>query len=341
MLAILGAPSTSLAATQAAPGAEATAPAQSYPHATRQAPQLKATPGHAPYLRSLLEKSQQQQWQAVVDAVATPPADLNAFERALAFNAAGLAAVNLGKLDAAEDFLRRAVDANGLDNARHFTAMRNLALLQHQRGKSADALSTIARYRSESGSAQPEVLAFHAQLLHSAGRQEEAAATYEQLATQQPGNKEWLMNAVAIRQALGDEAAALRLLGQGWRAGVLTEANEYRNLYVGLAKPDTLAEAVAVLDDAWSKGVIARNDATSNDYQALAQIAYLGLRDNALAARLYQRADEAASNGEAALNLARVLYDSGRRDEARQSAQRALEKGVSDPKDARTILQPD
>ena len=137
------------------------------------------------------------------------------------------------------------------------------------------------------------------------------------------------------------QAAALRLLDQAWRAGVLTEANEYRSLYVGLAKPDTLAEAVAVADEAWSKGIIAKNDTTSKDYQAFAQIAYLDLRDRALAIRLYQRADEAASNGDAALNRARVLYDSGNRGEARRAAQRALEKGVADPKDARTILQPD
>ena len=46
-------------------------------------------------------------------------------------------------------------------------------------------------------------------------------------------------------------------------------------------------------------------------------------------------------SGDAALNLARVLYDSGNREEARRAAQRALEKGVADPKDARTNLHPD
>ncbi len=45
-----------------------------------------------------------------------------------------------------------------------------------------------------------------------------------------------------------------------------------------------------------------------------------------------------AADGEAYLNLARILQDQGKAAEASAAAQSALDKGVKEPADARSIL---
>jgi TPR repeat protein len=68
----------------------------------------------------------------------------------------------------------------------------------------------------------------------------------------------------------------------------------------------------------------------------MAQNAY-ATGDTPTAIQLYQRAASMATDGEAALNLARVYYNERRMPEARKAAEEALQKGVKNVAEARKI----
>ena len=65
----------------------------------------------------------------------------------------------------------------------------------------------------------------------------------------------------------------------------------------------------------------------ARDYQVLAQNAYVDDKI-ALAIELYGKAAPMAADGEAYLNLAKVLEYSGKKADAKAAAQKALDKGV-------------
>jgi tetratricopeptide (TPR) repeat protein len=63
---------------------------------------------------------------------------------------------------------------------------------------------------------------------------------------------------------------------------------------------------------------------------------FTGQIEPAIAA--YAKAAPLAPDGEAYLNLAKILANEGRAAESRQAAQQALDKGVKNPEDARKLL---
>ena len=92
-----------------------------------------------------------------------------------------------------------------------------------------------------------------------------------------------------------------------------------------------------MIDDGVAKGVIQPSPELAKDLMVLAQKAYYAGSD-ADAVTLYRRAAPMAADGEAYLNLARILQDQGKAAEASAAAQSALDKGVKEPADARSIL---
>src|SRR5690606_4484760 len=107
--------------------------------------------------------------------------------------------------------------------------------------------------------------------------------------------------------------------------------------YTTLFRSDRDAEALKVIDDGLAKGVIQPNAQLAKDYMVLGQKAYYD-GDDARAIEMYKRAAPIADNGEAALNLAKIYYEAGRKAEAAAAAQQALDKGVQEPEQARKLL---
>ncbi len=68
----------------------------------------------------------------------------------------------------------------------------------------------------------------------------------------------------------------------------------------------------------------------------IAQDAYAS-GDAATAIAMYSKAAPMASDGEPALNLARVLWNEKRFDEARAAAKQALQKGVGNTAEAKKL----
>lgn len=311
-----------------------------YPNASRVSPeQAKSSGKMLKELQALQDAYEKQDMAAVIvkaEAIAGNPS-ANAYEKSFAFSLAANAAADQDNQAKAADYFRKAVDANGLDNDNHFTTMYNLAVIQYGMEKYTDALATLDRFLTESKSDKPEHQSFRAGLLANLGRNDEAAAAYKALIAKSPDDKKLLMNAVATLQAADKFDQANVLLEDAYKRGMLTDGKELRALYVGYINESRWNDAKAVMEAGTSKGLLNQDAQLAKDYMVLAQNAYA--EDNVpLAIEMYTKAGPIAADGEAYLNLAKVLENSGKKADAKAAAQKALDKGIKKPEDAKRIL---
>ena len=310
-----------------------------YPNATRTQPDAKSSGKMIKNLQGLQELFEKRDMAGVVaraeEIVAMPSA--NAYDKSFAYSLAANAAADQDDQAKAADYFRKAVDANGLDNDSHYTTMYNLAVTQFGLEKYTDALATVDRFLAESKSEKPEHQSFRAGILANLERHDEAAAIYKELIAKNPGDKRILMNAVAALQNADKQDQANALLEDAYKRGMLTESRELRALYIGYMNASRWEDTKKVIDAGMSSGVLQPGPDLARDYQILAQNAYADDKIP-LAIDLYGKAAPMAADGEAYLNLAKVLEYSGKKAEAKAAAQKALDKGVKKPDDARGIL---
>ena len=310
-----------------------------YPNATRVAPEAKANPKAVRNLQALQDAYEKQDMAGVIaksEEIAAMP-NAGAYEKSFAYSMAGNAAADLDDQAKAADYFAKAVESNGLDNDSHFNTMYNLAVIQFGNEKYADALATMDRFLAETRSDKPEHQGFRAGILANLGRNEEAAAIYKDLVAKNPTDKRILMNAVAALQGADKFDQANVLLEDAYKRGMLSESRELRALYVGYMNAQRWADAKKVIDDGVAKGILQSGPDLARDYQVLAQNAYVDDKI-ALAIELYGKAAPMAADGEAYLNLAKVLEYSGKKADAKVAAQKALDKGVKKPDEAKGIL---
>lgn len=310
-----------------------------YPNATRQAPEAKASPKLMKHLQELQSRYEKDDWAGVIakaeELAAMPTA--NAYEKSFAYSMAGNAAANMDDQAKAGEFFAKAVEANGMDNDGHFSTMYNLAIIQFSNEQYAESLKTMDRFLAESKSDKPEHLAFRAGVLANLDRHDEAAAIYKDLVAKNPNDKRLLMNAVAALQNGDKFDEANVLLESAYKRGMLTEKRELRALYIGYMNAQRWDDAKKVIDDGVAKGILQQDADLARDYQILAQNAYM---DDKIpqAIELYKLAAPLAADGEAYLNLAKVLDYADRKAEAKAAAKQALEKGIKKPEEANRIL---
>lgn len=310
-----------------------------YPNATRTAPDAKASGKMVKNLQALQDLYEKQNMAGVIakaEDVAGMPA-AGAYEKSYAYSLAGNASADIDDQAKAADYFAKAVAANGLDNDSHFNTMYNLAVIQFGDEKYAEALATVDRFLAETKSEKPEHQGFRAGVLANLNRNEEAAAIYKDLVAKNPTDKRVLMNAVAALQNADKFDQANLLLEDAYKRRMLTETRELRALYIGYMNAQRWADAQKVIEDGVAKGVLQSGPDLARDYQILAQNAYVDDKV-ALAIDLYSKAAPMAADGEAYLNLAKVLEYSGKKADAKAAAQKALDKGVKKPDEARNIL---
>lgn len=327
-------------AEQAAKGNKAnTDQAVLYPQATRVAPAQKATPKEgkaANEIQAAYEAKKFADVFAKVDAFAAS-GSTNAYLLSYLYQIAAIAANDAGDQTKAADYFKKTVDANGLDNNGHYQSMYNLAILQSQLDRNQEALTTLDKFMAETKSDKPEPLSLKAYVLGNLDRAAEGAALFEQVLARNPNDRGTMMNAVALYQQAGNFDKANTLLEGARKKGLLTEGSEFRTLFVGYINADKYAQAQEVLEEGVSKGAIKPSQQLASDYSILAQNFYADGKV-AQAIDFYTRANKAGTNGEAALNLAKVLRNEDRMGEAKAAAREALAKGVKKPKDANDIL---
>ncbi|MDB6163792.1 MAG: hypothetical protein JWL98_1224 [Xanthomonadaceae bacterium] len=308
-----------------------------FANATRVSPKLQASKEGGKVLKDVVALYQAKQYpQAIQMAEALASTSTNAYERSFAYQLAATAAADAGdKGKAAADF-RQALDSNGLDNDEHFQVMYNLAVMQYQTQHPADALATIDRLMTETRLQTPEYLGLKAGSLAQLHRPAEAAAIFEQIHAADPANTQALMNAVAGYQQANQADRATALLATAQGKGGLKDAAQYRSLYVGYLNANNPKQALGVIEEGLAKGVIQPSPDLSKAYSVIAQDAY-ATGDVATAIAMYQKAAPMAADGEAALNLARVLWNAQRKPEAAVAATLALQKGVRNTDEARKL----
>ncbi|HSD15778.1 MAG TPA: hypothetical protein VLC71_00775 [Thermomonas sp.] len=310
-----------------------------YPNATRTAPDAKSSGKMVKNLQGLQELFEKQDMPGVIakaEEIAAMPA-ANAYDKAFAYSLAANAAADQDDQAKAAEYFRKAVEANGLDNDSHYTTMYNQAVIQFGLEKYTDALATIDRFLAETKSEKPEHQAFRAGILSNLERHEEAGAIYKALVAKNPTDKRILMNAVAAFQNAEKQEQANALLEDAYKRGMLTESRELRALYIGYMNASRWDDTQKVIDAGLAKGVLQPGADLARDYQVLAQNAYADDKI-ALAIELYGKAAPMAADGEAYLNLAKVLEYGGKKGEAKAAAQKALDKGVKKPDEAKAIL---
>ena len=310
-----------------------------YPNATRVSPEAKASgkmTKNLQALQALYEKPDMAGVIAKADEIAAMPA-ANAYEKSFAYSLAGNAAADLDDQNKAADYFQKAVESNGLDNDSHFSTMYNLAVIRYGQDKFAEALVAMDRFLAETKSEKPEHQSFRAGILANLGRNDEAATIYKALIANNPTDKRILMNAVAALQNADKFDQANVLLEDAYKRGMLTESRELRALYIGYMNAARWDDTKRVIDDGVAKGILQSGPELARDYQVLAQNAYADDKI-ALALDLYAKAAPMAADGEAYLNLAKVLEYSGKKAEAKAAAQAALDKGVKKPDEAKGIL---
>ena len=310
-----------------------------YPDATRVPPEAKASGKTVKQLQALQELYEKQDMAGVIakaEQVAALPA-AGAYEKSFAYSLAGNAAADLDDQTKAAEYFGKAVEANGLDNDSHYNTMFNQAVIQFGNEKYADSLATMDRFLAETKSVDPKHAGFRAGILANLGRHDEAAVIYKDLVAKNPTDKRILMNAVAALQGADKFDQANVLLEDAYKRGMLSESRELRALYVGYMNAQRWADAKTVIDDGVAKGVLQSGPDLARDYQVLAQNAYVDDKI-ALAIELYGKAAPMAADGEAYLNLAKVLEYSGKKADAKVAAQKALDKGVKKPDEAKGIL---
>ncbi len=310
-----------------------------FPGATRVSPEAKSSGKMLKNLQDLQETYEKQDMAAVMtkaEAIAAMPA-ANEYEKSFAYSLAANAAVDQDDQAKAADYFRKAIDTNGLENDSHYTTMYNLAVMEFGADKYQDALKTIDRFLAETKSEDPKHPTFRAGILANLGRNDEAAAIYKEQIAKNPNDKRILMNAVAALQNADKFDQANLLLEDAYKRDMLTEGRELRALYVGYMNAERWTDAQQVIAVGTSKGILQEDQQLAKDYMVLAQNAYAG--DNIpLAVEMYTKAAPIAADGEAFLNLAKVLEYNGKKAEAKAAAQKALDKGLKNPEDAKRIL---
>ncbi|MFD0724763.1 tetratricopeptide repeat protein [Lysobacter brunescens] len=327
-------------AEQAGSSEQKGAAAPLYPLATRVAPSQKVNAKESKTAKEVQADYEANKYDAVfakVDAFAAS-GSTNAYLQAYLYQLAAVAANNAGDQQKSAAYFRKAVDANGLDNNGHYQAMYNLAIQLNQLDQSAEALTVVDRFLAETKTDKTDPLALKAIILGNLDRPAEGAALFEKVLASKPGDRATLMNAVALYQQADNFDKANGLLEDARKKGLLTEGTEYRTLFVGYINANKYAEARQVLEEGVNKGAIKPTQQLANDYSILAQHYYIDANKIPEAIDFYTRAMKVSTDGEAALNLARVLRNESRIAEAKAAAKEALAKGVKKPKDANAIL---
>ncbi|MGH8079414.1 MAG: tetratricopeptide repeat protein [Lysobacter sp.] len=343
-----------------------------YPNATRTAPEAKASSKGGTKLQKMMaafDKEKRDDARAQADAIIADTS-LNPYERSFAAQIGFQVAYDADDNKAAMEYLKKAIEINGLDNNSHFDRMFVLAQLQLQEEQYADSLATMDRFLNESKSTKPEHLIVKGNALYRLERYADAAkvikaaidaspdpkpewqqllmVTYtennqgaeaakvaEAIAAKSPNDKRAQMNVAAVysQSDMLDKAAVV--LEKMRAAGQFTEDKDYRQLYSTYLNLDGKEkEAAGVINEGLEKGIL------KPDYQAYVALAqsYYFSDQTAKSIDAYKKAAPLAPDGETYLNLARVLWQEDRIPEAKEAAQQAISKGVKKPDDAKKIL---
>jgi tetratricopeptide (TPR) repeat protein len=297
--------------------------------------------------------------------------DANHYDRSVAYQAVGYAYLNKGDNAKGVEYLQKSLAENALPNNEYYLLMLQMAKAQIAAGQADAGLATLDRVIAETEEDKPEYSAIRGRVAYekkdyaaaaaafqkvidSAGAKpdpseqqmllasyvelkqpERAVKIAEDIAHAHPDDKVAVMNLAAIYQQVGQSEKAAATLDDARKRGLLTDASDYRKLYSLYSNiKGRENDSISVISEGLQKGILQPN---AEVYTALAEDYYF-TNQIPQAIDAYKKADAASSGGEAALNLAKVYNNNGQATEAKAAAERALQKGVKHPEEARGII---
>lgn len=342
-----------------------------YPNASRQDPKISPVGRLQRDMQKLIEAYDEQKYDLVIERGEKLAGNkaAGAYERAMAWQLIGIARSEQDDGAGAIDAFQKAIDANGLDNNGHYQIMLQLAQAQAGEERLPEAIATLDRMLSESGSEDPQLFAMRAsfayesenyadtatymkraiaaspdpqdswsQMLMAAYIEQqnfdEASKLGEELLAKKPDDARLLYNVATLYAQMERDEQATALLERGRSKGILDERG-YRQLYALYLNMDGKEkQAITAVEDGLNKGVLQPN---AEVYTVLGQ-AYYFSEQMPQAIDAYRKAIPHAKDGEAALNLARLLSNEEQYAEAKQLAQEAISKGLRRPGDAWMVI---
>jgi hypothetical protein len=345
---------------------------QLFPNATRHEPDVMPTPEmgkNIAQLHALVDAKSNDEAIALGEKMLAAP-KANHFDRSVAYQGIAYGYINKGDNAKGVDNLQKSLAENALSNNDYYQIMLQLAQTQINAGQGDAGLATLDRLTSETKLDKPEYNAVRGRVYYTQKNYAAAAqalqkasdaaqkpdenvtkllmASYFQLKQperaekialdlqrQHPGDKDLILNLASIYGQAGQNDKAAAMLEDARSRGMLTDANDYRRLYVIYANlPGKEAKTIEVINDGLQKGILKPN---AEAYATLAQ-SYYATNQPAKTIEAYRHADSLSTDGEAGLNLARVMFNERRYPEARAAAQQAQQKGLKKPEDAKTLL---
>lgn len=343
-----------------------------FPNATREDRTPKTTAKFNRDFQRMVDLAEKEKFAESLELaekiIANPKATSD--DRAIALQNASYAAGQLDDYAKSLDYVERALKEDALANNTHFQMMRQAGQMRLGEEQYAEGLAHIDRFMQETGTREPEMLALKGNALYRLERFEdaiavlkeaidaqenapdswrqllmasyfelerplEAAQIAEQIAARTPDDKRAQMHLAAIYAQADLYEKATEVLERARARGMLTEERDYRQLYAMYFNMDGKENAaIEVITEGLQKGILKD---TAEVHVALAQAYYFTDRTEQ-AIEHYRKAVPLATDGEPALNLARLLSNEDRPADTKAAAQDALQRGVRRPGDAWMII---
>jgi len=344
-----------------------------FPKATRAEPEGAVSEALGKPINDLLalvnNRGHEDEVIAAGEKLAVSP-EAKHYEHALIYQAMGYAYLNKGDNPKGIEYLQKSLAEDALSNNDQYQMMLLVSKRQIAAGQPDAGLATLDRVIAETKQDKPEYdgirgRVYFAKKNYSAAAQafqkaldgatqpdpnvqqmlmasyvelkqpERAEKLGEDILHAHPNDKDAISNLVTIYQQAGHTDKAVTLLEDARKRGLLADADGYRTLYVLYSKlKGHESDGIAVINEGLQKGILQPN---AEVYIALADNYYFS--DHLpQAIDAYKKADAVSTDGEAALDLAKIYHNQGQAGEAKAEAERALQKGIKHPEEAHGII---
>lgn len=331
-----------------------------YPNATRKEPKLDMSSGDQKDLNKaadLINENKNDEAEPLVQKVISND---HASKYAQAFAHQLQAQINWEKDKNAEAIAeyRKAVELDALPNDAHFQVIYQIAQLQIQDEKYADALTTLDQWEKETGATTADELALKAnayyrtdkfqeaidtmkkavsmtdkpndswtQILMASyfelNKFDEAAEVVQQQMAKNPNDKKLLNQLATIYIQADKPQQALDLMAKAKSQGLITTGEDYMQLAKLYAAADKYKDAGATIKEGLDKGVL---KPSFDVYKLQGDVCTQG-EDDACAIDAYTKASPQAKDGNVDYQLGYLLFYSDKSKDAAEALTRAITKG--------------
>jgi len=331
-----------------------------YPNATRKEPKLEMSSGDQKDLNKAADLINDSKNDEAEPIIQKELANDKASKYAQAFAHTLQAQIYYEKdksADAIAEY-KKAIDMDALPNDAHFQTIYQIAQLQVQDEKYADALTTLDQWEKQTGSQTADELALKSNAYYRTDKFQDAVDTmkkaismtdkpndswtqilmasyfelnqYDQAAqvvqqqmAKDPNNKKLLNQLATIYIQADKPQQALDLMSKAKSQGLITTSDDYMQLAKMYAAADKYKDASATIKEGLDKNIL---KPSFDVYKLEGDVCTQG-EDDKCAIDAYTKASPQAKDGNIDYQLGYLLFYSDRSKDASDALSRAISKG--------------